>query len=201
MPRGGFPSLGMNGWRSTTRSPGPLISGRGDHLGAPDGDGGRDGDNGPAVRIASNAPTYYSPQLSLMARWNSIGPSIQFYAALVAGTVATGDRVRLEVQGATLRVYRNGVLLAACKTPRLPPGPRGWDKAARAVRWTIGRVGVRPRCPSRPPRHDLAAAAISPSQINLTWTDNGHDEDGFRIERCAGRLQRVRRDRHRGATW
>src|SRR2546426_3796796 len=32
----------------------------------------------------------------------------------------------------------------------------------------------------------LAAAAVSPSQINLSWTDNPTTEDGFRIERCAG---------------
>src|SRR5439155_11556567 len=32
----------------------------------------------------------------------------------------------------------------------------------------------------------LAAAAVSTSQINLSWTDNATTEDGFRIERCAG---------------
>jgi hypothetical protein len=32
----------------------------------------------------------------------------------------------------------------------------------------------------------LAAAAISTSQIDLSWTDNATTEDGFRIERCAG---------------
>jgi hypothetical protein len=33
---------------------------------------------------------------------------------------------------------------------------------------------------------NLTATAISPSQINLSWTDNSGDEDGFRIERCQG---------------
>jgi hypothetical protein len=32
----------------------------------------------------------------------------------------------------------------------------------------------------------LAAAPVSTSQINLAWTDNSTDEDGFRIERCQG---------------
>jgi C1A family cysteine protease len=33
---------------------------------------------------------------------------------------------------------------------------------------------------------NLAAAAVSHSQINLTWTDNATDETGFKIERCTG---------------
>lgn len=32
----------------------------------------------------------------------------------------------------------------------------------------------------------LAANAVSSSQINLTWADNATNEDGFKIERCAG---------------
>jgi hypothetical protein len=30
----------------------------------------------------------------------------------------------------------------------------------------------------------LSAVAVSRTQINLSWTDNSGDEDGFRIERC-----------------
>jgi hypothetical protein len=32
----------------------------------------------------------------------------------------------------------------------------------------------------------LSATAISSSQINLAWTDNASNEDGFKIERCQG---------------
>jgi predicted phage tail protein len=32
----------------------------------------------------------------------------------------------------------------------------------------------------------LSATAISRDQISLTWTDNSSNEDGFKIERCAG---------------
>lgn len=32
----------------------------------------------------------------------------------------------------------------------------------------------------------LTATAVSPSQIDLAWTDNSTDETGFRIERCSG---------------
>jgi hypothetical protein len=33
---------------------------------------------------------------------------------------------------------------------------------------------------------DLAATALSGSQINLTWVDNSSNEQGFKIERCSG---------------
>ncbi|MGI9180425.1 MAG: fibronectin type III domain-containing protein, partial [Longimicrobiaceae bacterium] len=32
----------------------------------------------------------------------------------------------------------------------------------------------------------LTATAASNSQINLAWTDNSSNEDGFKIERCTG---------------
>jgi predicted phage tail protein len=33
---------------------------------------------------------------------------------------------------------------------------------------------------------NLTATAVSKSQINLAWTDNANNEDGFKIERCQG---------------
>ena len=41
-----------------------------------------------------------------------------------------------------------------------------------------------PAVPNAPT--NLAATAVSRSQINLTWTDNAINETGFRIERCKG---------------
>ena len=43
-------------------------------------------------------------------------------------------------------------------------------------------------CPLTPPSvpSNLQATAISSSQINLTWTDNSGNEDGFKIERKTG---------------
>ena len=41
-----------------------------------------------------------------------------------------------------------------------------------------------PALPAAPT--NLVATAVSRSQINLTWTDNATNEDGFKIERCKG---------------
>ena len=41
-----------------------------------------------------------------------------------------------------------------------------------------------PALPAAPT--NLAATAVSKSQINLTWTDNATNETGFKIERCKG---------------
>jgi hypothetical protein len=33
---------------------------------------------------------------------------------------------------------------------------------------------------------NLTATAVSSTRIDLAWTDNSSNEDGFKIERCAG---------------
>ena len=50
----------------------------------------------------------------------------------------------------------------------------------------IGKEGQ--YCSTTPPAAptNLAATAVSSSQINLTWTDNDNNEQGFKIERCTG---------------
>src|SRR5262249_17877317 len=44
-----------------------------------------------------------------------------------------------------------------------------------------------PPPPPTPPSN-LTSSVISYSQINLNWSDNSNNEDGFRLERCAGAL-------------
>jgi len=44
--------------------------------------------------------------------------------------------------------------------------------------------GTVPNPPAAPA--NLIASAVSSSQINLTWTDQSANENGFRVERCAG---------------
>ena len=51
---------------------------------------------------------------------------------------------------------------------------------------TIGKEAA--YCSTTPPAAptNLASAAASSSQINLTWTDSDNTETGFKIERCTG---------------
>jgi subtilisin family serine protease len=43
-----------------------------------------------------------------------------------------------------------------------------------------------PPPPSAP--SNLTSSVVSSSQINLSWSDNSNNEDGFRLERCTGTL-------------
>ena len=47
--------------------------------------------------------------------------------------------------------------------------------------YTVGQQASAPASPG-----NLSANAASGSQINLSWTDNANNEDGFQIERCTG---------------
>ena len=57
-------------------------------------------------------------------------------------------------------------------------GESGYSNIATAV------TQAAPALPAAPT--NLAATAVSKSQINLTWTDNATNETGFKIERCKG---------------
>ncbi|MCC6859160.1 MAG: fibronectin type III domain-containing protein, partial [Bryobacterales bacterium] len=44
-----------------------------------------------------------------------------------------------------------------------------------------------PAAPSVPAAPSgLSATAVSSNQVNLAWTDNSNNEDGFRVQRCTG---------------
>lgn len=64
------------------------------------------------------------------------------------------------------------------------------DTVARRLDFTIlvdvncGHRGLDPPPPTAP--MNLVATAVSASQVDLSWDDNATNEDGFRIERCAG---------------
>ncbi|HWQ31255.1 MAG TPA: hypothetical protein VNQ79_00105, partial [Blastocatellia bacterium] len=50
--------------------------------------------------------------------------------------------------------------------------------------WEVALNSTPPPAPAAPT--SLTATAASSSQINLAWTDNANNEDGFKIERCQG---------------
>jgi hypothetical protein len=61
----------------------------------------------------------------------------------------------------------------------------GLDSAAATVTITVQAATAVPSAPSA-----LTATAVSKSEINLAWTDNANNEDGFKIERSTN-----------GSTW
>jgi hypothetical protein len=54
------------------------------------------------------------------------------------------------------------------------------DSTVATVTVTVAGAGTVPAAPS-----GLSATAVSTSQINLTWSDNSTNEDGFKIERSS----------------
>ena len=86
--------------------------------------------------------------------------------------------------GANLTSYSNtGLAAGTSYSYRVRAYNAGGDSAYSntASATTTQAAGTTPAAPS-----GLAATAVSNSQINLSWTDNSSNEDGFRIERCQG---------------
>src|SRR5439155_3175320 len=79
--------------------------------------------------------------------------------------------------GATQKINLN---ITGVQTLRLHVDNGGDDTSFDHADWANARVvpAVAPNAPS-----NLAASAVSATQINLTWTDNSSDETGFRLER------------------
>jgi len=150
---------------------------------------------GPAVRLSATAVTGYVFAVNNSGTSYFIAKGVNGSTPILvsgAHAFAVGDVLRLEVQGSTLRAYVNGTLIDSVVDADIPSGNAGlwiYNHAAAGLaldNWTGGGFspGPAPAPPAAPTA--LAAAAVSPSQINLSWTDNATTEDGFRIERCAG---------------
>src|SRR6266498_3395260 len=74
-----------------------------------------------------------------------------------------------------------GTLVAGTYTATVAVAAAGAANSPQPVSVTFTLGPSAPAAPS-----NLAATAVSSSQINLSWTDNATTEDGFTIERCSG---------------
>src|SRR6266508_2933382 len=74
-----------------------------------------------------------------------------------------------------------GTLVAGTYTATVAVTATGVSNSPQTVSVTFTLAPSAPAAPS-----NLAATAVSSSQINLSWTDNATNEDGFQIERCSG---------------
>ena len=113
----------------------------------------------------------------------------------VTATVLSSNQVQITVSGTTSRVAgelvnSSGVVVAVINStssnPFILTAPSGGTYTVNAgykspnLRWGTTTVNVvaAPVAPSV-----LNSNAISNSQINISWTDNSNNEDGFKIER------------------
>jgi hypothetical protein len=98
----------------------------------------------------------------------------------------TTYRVRVVRSGSSISVYRDGTLVAMVEDETFTSGRIGFGtKGDNPSFDNLVVAGSEPAPPSEPPAapSNLVAAAVSSSQINLTWSDNSSDEASFRIER------------------
>ncbi|MGI9179378.1 MAG: S8 family peptidase [Longimicrobiaceae bacterium] len=107
-------------------------------------------------------------------------PQVTGVAAIVASkTGLRGSALRSRIEGTTDDLGTKGY-----------DNTFGWGRvnAYRAVTQTTLNEGGSPPPPPAVPAapSSLTATAASNSQINLAWTDNSSNEDGFKIERCTG---------------
>ena len=96
----------------------------------------------------------------------------------------TGTFTEITTVAAGVTTYQNTGLTASTQytyRARAYNGAGNSSYSATATATTNPSAGTPPTTPS-----GLGATAASSTQINLTWTDNSNDEDGFRIERAPG---------------
>ena len=113
---------------------------------------------------------------------NEDGFKIERCTGTVVGC-ADADFAEIASVGANVTTYQNtGLSPSTTYTYRVRAfnagGNSNFSNEAEAT------TPAPPPVPNAP--SDLTATAVSTSQINLAWTDNSSDEDGFKIERCTG---------------
>jgi hypothetical protein len=105
----------------------------------------------------------------------------------VPGTITAGTtyHVRVERSGGQINAYRDGALVASAADSAFLSGRVGFGTKGDAASFdnlvVVGSAAPAPVAPAAP--SNLAAAAASSAQVNVTWADNSTNETGFKVER------------------
>ncbi len=136
----------------------------------------------PAAPTSLSATAVSSSQINL-AWTDSDSTEAGFKIERCAGAGCTDDFVQVATVGANITSYSNTGLLASTSYNYRT---RAYNAAGDSVYSnTASAVTLdAPAIPAAPT--NLVAAAVSKSQIYLSWTDNATNETGYRIERCKG---------------
>lgn len=89
------------------------------------------------------------------------------------------SQITANLTGNTLQIAATG-----CSSSGVPNNIYGWGRirAYESVQAALGSsTPIGPAAPS-----NLTATAASRMQVNLAWSDNSSNENGFKIERCSG---------------
>jgi bacillopeptidase F len=104
-------------------------------------------------------------------------------SGLVALLLDANASLTISQLTANMKANALGIAVTACSSSGIPNNVYGWGRI-RAFESVQAAMGGTPTPPAAPT--NLSASAVSNSQINLAWTDNANNEDGFKIERCSG---------------
>ncbi|GIW53280.1 MAG: hypothetical protein KatS3mg081_2635 [Gemmatimonadales bacterium] len=88
---------------------------------------------------------------------------------------------QIDTVGANVTAYQNtGLMAATSYSYRV----RAYNAGGNSGYSNTATATTLPNAPAAP--SNLVATAVSATQIDLSWTDNANNEDGFKIERCVG---------------
>lgn len=137
----------------------------------------------PAAPTGLGATTVSSSQINLNWTDNATNET-GYLVERCAGATCT-NFVQIASLGANTTSYQNNSGLSASTTYRYQvratngAGPSGYSNIAAST-----TSAASPGAPAAP--SNLVAVMFSPTWVEVTWSDNSTNENGFKLERCVG---------------
>ncbi|MCG8351424.1 MAG: S8 family serine peptidase [Chloroflexales bacterium] len=138
-----------------------------------------------------NVRSAYNSNDSSYTSLNGTSMAAPHVSGLVALLLDANESLTIDQLTANMRDNALAISSSSCSSSGVPNNVYGWGRI-QAYESVQEALGTPPPPPPPPPDtppaapSDLNASTVSGSQINLAWTDNATNEEGFRIERCTG---------------